>query len=210
MASTTQPPRSRKHPHERREEILRAASAIALHDGLDAITLRAVAERIGVRPGLIGHYFPAVQTLVIAAFTRAVAIEREQLIPAHGSPGERMTRLAARAHSPQAQPLARLWLNARHLSRFEPTLATALQEQETLDRARLLDLIVEGIAAGDFRTEDPFSACVRILIAVDGVGAYVNNTETFDAPAYEHFVADVAEWSLGLSPGALRDDDSTP
>lgn len=191
-------------PEERREEILSEAANIALDGGLESITLRAVAERLGVRPGLITHYFPAVQDLVIAAFVRAVANEREQLIPLHGTPIERMARLTARAQSPASHEMARLWLNARHLSRFTPALAQALEEQEALDRARLLELIGIGADTGDFSVDDPMDACVRILIAVDGVGAYINNTGNFTNEAYANFVSDTAEWALGLRPGALR------
>lgn len=191
-------------PDERREEILAEAAMMALDTGLESITLRAVADRLSVRPGLIWHYFPAAQNLVIGAFVRATSGERERLIPLDGTPTDRMARMVARAQSPESSPLARLWLNARHLSRFSPELGQALEEQEALDRGRLLDLINAGNAAGDFSAVDPFGACVRILIALDGVGAYVNNTGTFTDDAYTYFVSDAAEWALGLSPTSLR------
>ncbi|WP_259608259.1 MULTISPECIES: hypothetical protein [Microbacterium] len=76
--------------------------------------------------------------------------------------------------------------------------------QEALDRDRLVALIEEGVQSGDFRTDDPFAACVRIFIAIDGIGAYANNRNAFPEGSYVHFVADVAEWTLGLEPGVLR------
>jgi AcrR family transcriptional regulator len=203
MVSSGEGRNVRKRPEERREEILSEASALALESGLENVTLRAVADRLGVRPGLITHYFPVAHDLVIAAFVRAVAAERDLLIPLDGPPLERMARLTARAQSPEGHDMARLWLNARHLSRFSPQLAQALEEQEALDRQRLLELIEAGKADGMFSPADPFDACVRILIAVDGVGAYVNNTGTFVNDAYAHFVSDTAEWALGLRPRSL-------
>lgn len=59
-------------------------------------------------------------------------------------------------------------------------------------------------AAGEFAAGDSHAACVRILVAVDGVGAYVNNVGSFDEDAYTRFVTDVAEWSLGIPAGKLR------
>jgi hypothetical protein len=53
--------------------------------------------------------------------------------------------------------------------------------------------------------EDPFVACIRILVAIDGVGAYVNNVGSFEYQAFTRFVTDVAEWSLGISTGTLRE-----
>jgi hypothetical protein len=102
-----------------------------------------------------------------------------------------------------SEPLARMWLNARHLARFSLALDEALQEQDALDRERLTAIIEDGIATGDFRTTDATAACIRILIAVDGGGSYVNSTDDLSHPAHVHFVADVAEWTLGLAPGTL-------
>ncbi|GAA2037437.1 hypothetical protein GCM10009819_22550 [Agromyces tropicus] len=205
MVSSPIAPRTRRRPEERRAEIIAEAASIALGEGLERITVRAVAERLGVRPGLITHYFPAVEDLVIAAFVQAIAHEREELIPAEGDPMQRMAQLVSRAEGPESRELSRLWLNARHLSRFRPALAEALEEQEAIDRDRLVELIEAAIVAGDV-TEgvDPLAACIRILIAVDGVGAYANDPGAFEHDAYGHFVADVAEWALGLRAGALR------
>ncbi|MFJ4264327.1 TetR family transcriptional regulator [Paenarthrobacter nicotinovorans] len=204
MVSSPATTRTRKLPDERRAEILAEAASIALSEGLERITLRAVADRLGVRPGLISHYYPAAEDLVVAAFVRAVSEEREELFPDGGTPLDRMAHLVSRMEGGVAAPLSRLWLNARHLCRFMPALDEALQAQEHLDRSRLVALIEDGVAAGEFATRDPFAACVRILVAIDGVGAYVNNVGSFEVDAFTRFVTDVAEWSLGIAPGSLR------
>ena len=41
-------------------------------------------------------------------------------------------------------------------------------------------------------------------MAVDGQSASVNNSGEPSPAAYERFVSDVAEWTLGLEPGTLR------
>ncbi|QIK62464.1 TetR family transcriptional regulator [Leucobacter viscericola] len=193
--------RSRKPPAERRAEILAQASFIALADGLERVTLRAVADRLGVRPGLISHYFPAVEELVAEAFALAVSGEREQMFAGAGSPASRLAALVRRVTSGEADGLARLWLNARHLGRFSEVLATAIAAQEVQDRERMLALIRDGVAVGEFRTDDPFAACVRIFIAIDGYSVYVNSVDEFEVTAYTRFVSDVCEWTLGLGSG---------
>lgn len=204
MMSSAPDARARKPPAERRAEIVRTAADLALESGLEGITLRAVADRLHVRPGLISHYFPVADDLVIAAFVHAVSDEREALVPEGGAPLERMARLVSRVESSDARPISRLWLNARHLSRFRPALDEALEEQESMDRDRLTALIDDGIAAGAFAPDDAFTACVRIFIAIDGFGAYANNTGAFASDAYWRFVTDTSEWALGLEPGRLR------
>lgn len=198
------PQRARKDPGERRAEILEAAARLALEEGLERITLRAVADRLGVRPGLISHYFPAAEDLVVAAVSLALAGEREQLLPLEGAPLARMAFLVRRVESGAADELARLWLNARHLARFIPALASAIEEQESLDRDRMMALIEDGVASGDFHPADAYAACVRIFIAIDGFGAYVNSEVLFEHPAFLHFVSETAERELGLPGGALR------
>lgn len=204
MVSSPAAPRIRKRPEERREEILAAAAQIALAEGLERITLRAVADRLGVRPGLITHYFPAAEDLVTAAFARAASGEREQLFPREGTPLQRLSQLVALIESEDSRDLSRLWLNARHLSRFSPALDEAVGAQQHLNRARLREIIEDGIAAREFAEVDVIAAGDRILMAVDGQSAYVNNTGAVADAAPEGFVAEVAEWTLGLQPGALR------
>lgn len=204
-SSPASAPRARKRPEERRAEILDVASQLALAEGLERITLRAVAERLGVRPGLISHYFPAAEDLVAAAFSLAITGEREELIPSHGSPLERVAHLVQRTESGAADELSRLWLNARHLSRFAPALDAVLEAEEELDRNRLLGLIEEGVSSGAFTPNgDAYSACIRIFVSVDGYGAYVNNTGPFSHPAYDRFVSDCVVRELGIPEEELR------
>jgi AcrR family transcriptional regulator len=204
MVSSGDARRVRKRPEERREEILATAADIALTEGLERITLRAVADRLGVRPGLITHYFPAAEDLVVAAFARAASGERAQLFHRDGTATQRLARLVAGYESHESWDLARLWLNARHLSRFSPALNKALIEEEALNQAGVAGIIAEGIAAREFADVDPHIAGTRILMAVDGQSASVNNSGKPSPEPYEHFVSDVAEWTLGLEPGTLR------
>jgi len=196
--------RVRKRPEERRAEILDTAAAIALDGGLERITLRAVADRLGVAPGLISHYFPVAEDLVAEAFAAAATAERGQLFAASGTGVQRIAGFIARVRHPGSHDMTQLWLNARHLSRFRPAIAAALRAQEELDRTQLVELIEAGMASGEFATTDALTACVRIFIAVDGVGSYVNDESSFEHPAYEGFVTDAAEWALGIPPGALH------
>ncbi|MFB7594020.1 TetR family transcriptional regulator [Streptomyces sp. NPDC056160] len=81
MTSRPRPARIRKQPGERRAEIVRTAARIALEEALERVTLRRVADELGVRPGLVGHYFPAAGDLVSEAFTHAATGERAALLP---------------------------------------------------------------------------------------------------------------------------------
>ncbi|MGI5439841.1 TetR/AcrR family transcriptional regulator [Streptomyces shenzhenensis] len=73
--------RVRKAPAERRNEIVATAARIGLTEGLECVTLRRVADELGVQPGLVGHYFPAADHLVAEAFTGATMAELDTLLP---------------------------------------------------------------------------------------------------------------------------------
>ncbi|QQC87280.1 TetR/AcrR family transcriptional regulator [Streptomyces alfalfae] len=207
MTSRPQPKHTRKSPQERRAEIVRVAARIALEEGLELITLRRVAQDLEVRPGLIGHYFPAADELLAEAFTHATTEERESLLPpgeADLPPVDRLARFLVGLADGDYLGLSRLWLNARHLSRFKASLRLAVRAQESRTRAALVDLIDEGVRAGEFTTDDSMRTALHTLIAVDGLGSYAND----EAPPEELDMRDVAietaETRLGLPPGTLR------
>ena len=204
MMSSPTTGRSRLDPAMRREQIVAEAAEIALTEGLERITLRAVAERLGVRAGLITHYFPAAEELVVTAFERAASTERDTLFRLGGTARRRLVRFLAEVSDDRSRNLARLWLNARHLARFSPALALALEQQEAEERDLLLLLLEEGIAGGDLPPVDAAAAGIRILVAVDGAGAYANDITDFTDDTFTHVVSDIAEWALGMPAGSLR------
>ncbi|MEE1840899.1 TetR/AcrR family transcriptional regulator [Streptomyces sp. JV190] len=207
MTSRPQPTRTRKPPGERRAEIVRTAADIALEEGLERITLRRVADELGVRPGLIGHYFPAADTLVSEAFSHAATKERESLLPddERELPADvRLARFLVRLTDGEYRDLSRLWLNARHISRFRTGLRTAVRTQESETRTALADLVEEGRCTGHFTTGDALGAALHILVTIDGLGAYANDDTRMDHPELEDMAITTAERLLGLARGALR------
>ncbi|MER6996693.1 TetR family transcriptional regulator [Streptomyces sp. NPDC000410] len=207
MTSRPRPIRTRKLPEQRRAEIVETAAHIALEEGLELITLRRVAEEMGVRPGLISHYFPAADNLVSEAFTHATTRERDSLLPPHEQdlpPVERLARFLVGLADGDYLDLSRLWLNARHLSRFKDSLRHAVRTQESETRAALVALVDRGVRAGEFTTDDALRATLHILIAVDGLGAYANDDSPPQDPDLSDVAIETAESRLGLASGTLR------
>ena len=65
---------ARRPPAERRAELAASARAVALDEGLAAVTLRAVAARAGVTPALVAHYHESMDALVAETFTSIVPL----------------------------------------------------------------------------------------------------------------------------------------
>lgn len=200
----------RKPPAERRNEMVGAAARVALGEGLECVTLRRVAEELGVRAGLVGHYFPMAEELVAEAFASATMAELDSLLPEvpDGRSGrgalDAVRELLARIGGAEFDDVSRLWLNARHLSRYRPVLRDQVVSQELLWCRRLEQVVAEGVNGGVFGCEDPWAAAVRVLVAIDGTGSYVNTSADRRSAAVDGLVRDLTETVLGLSPGALR------
>lgn len=60
-------PTSAERGHETRERLLDAAAQLIVEDGWGAVTTRRVADRAGLRPGLVHYHFRTVTDLLIEA-----------------------------------------------------------------------------------------------------------------------------------------------
>ncbi|MGY4995796.1 TetR/AcrR family transcriptional regulator [Streptomyces sp. 900105245] len=210
MSSSVQRKRIRKDPAARRAEIVDAAAAVALTEGLECVTLRRIGEELAVRPGLISHYFPSAEDLVAEAFGSAATGELDRLLPAvrpEGSPTRHLSRFLSRTSGGAYDALSRLWINARHLSRYRPVLRDRVERQEADWRDRIDGLIRDGVAAGEFVTDDSLTATVQILVVLDGLGAHANTATPRRSPAVMRMAVTTAERELGLPRGALDPGD---
>lgn len=73
-------------PEERRSEVVEAAFRLLSRDGVEALTMRAVAKEAGCTIGLINHWFQSKDHLVDAALDRAVSSALERNADAMGNP----------------------------------------------------------------------------------------------------------------------------
>lgn len=205
--------RVRKAPAERRQEIVATAAQVGLTEGLECVTLRRVADELGVQPGLVGHYFPAADHLVAEAFAHATLAELDGLLPERDlDAGDADAVAIFRSFfgliaSSEFDNVSRLWLNARHLSRYRPVLHEHVVAQELLWCRRLEQVVAAGVASGRFTSTDAWAASTRILVAIDGTSAYVNTSVEHRRAPIADMVRTVAEGELGLPAGALAPAD---
>lgn len=165
---------ARKPPAVRRAEIEGAARAIALADGLAAVTMRAVAVRAGVTPALIAHYAPSMDRLVAATFSDVVGAEIDEV--AHllaGEPDSR-TRLALLVRTLMdgtRDDVTVVWVESWTLGRRNAALAAAVRDQMDRWRSVVEDLLADGSRNGAWSVDDPGAAAWLLLGMVDGLNA---------------------------------------
>ncbi|MFO0585440.1 MAG: helix-turn-helix domain-containing protein [Anaeromyxobacter sp.] len=138
--------RVRRSPEEARLLLLEAAEALVAARGPDAVTLRDVAERVGVTPGLVTHYFGTYAGLVRAVLRRQDALTAVRL----------RAELDAGAHVPDADMLiGALFAALADPTRVRLLVWAHLRGVRTGPTSRGLAAFVDGLEAAFQRTLPP-------------------------------------------------------
>lgn len=205
MSSTSPRPRTRKAPAERAAEIVAAATAIARESGLSALTLRAVADRVGVASGLVAHYQPSMDDLVAAVYTDLVEDEIsdvERLLAASRDPAQRLAALLATLMDDGREDLTVVWVEGWAMARRNVALAAAVRTQMQRWQAIVEGIIADGCREGRFTTTEPGAVAWQLIGMIDGLNAQSLARGT-DTARFAARTARAAEVLVGAVPGAL-------
>jgi AcrR family transcriptional regulator len=145
---------------ERRAAIAAAARGIALEHGLGAITMRAVAARAGMAPGLVLHYESGMDEVVAAAFA---GIVRDELDEVRGLP---LTALLDTLLDGSRSPVTLIWVQAWALAPANATLAARVREEMDAWHAMLCTVVARHGAT------EPDAVAAHILGMIDGLNAH--------------------------------------
>ena len=193
-----------------RERILEAACDVIAEHGIDDVRIARIATAAGVSPPLVHYHFETREALLGEALEhsfellgdfRTTAAEDEdwtaaqklgwmvdQSLPFAG-PGDREWRL-----------WLELWGRAARHAELKPVAARLYARYD----AWIAEVVVEGIAKGEFRTPDAHAVVQRLVATIDGVGLRV----LVDDPAMElaharRLVVESLAAQLGADPGAF-------
>jgi AcrR family transcriptional regulator len=196
----------RKSAEDRRAEIVAAATEVALSEGLEQITLRSVADRLGVAGSLVSHYFPSIDGLLAEAFRAAAVRESREIdaaVAAGTGPVGRLLALLRFHTAGDRDSMSLLWMDAWRLGRKRPALHAEVTAQMAADVEQLLALIDEGVRSGDFTPADPRVSASRILAVLDGLSVQAAMRKAVTYRAVEELVFIVAERELGAPEGTF-------
>jgi AcrR family transcriptional regulator len=162
--------------HEERRAALGAAVwRLAARDGLEAVTVRRVADEAGWSTGAVVHYFSDKEELLLFAF-RTVADRVGRRLAAATERTSAPLELA-RAQLVEGLPLdrereaeVRVWFAFLGLALTRPALARAQRLTYRAWRERVADLLLEAQRQGEIHPDVDCAAAAAALVAVvDGL-----------------------------------------
>jgi TetR/AcrR family transcriptional repressor of bet genes len=160
---------SRELAPVRRQALIEATLASLAARGLGAVSVRDVAARAGVSPGLVRHHFGGFGQLLIEAYRHVVghvdAHIDAALAAAGGDPGARMQAFLQASFAPAIvdRDLLSAWLGFWGLVRSDPAAAAVHAETYAAYRRR-----IEGLLA-PLGATDPRAAALGLSALLDGL-----------------------------------------
>lgn len=168
--------RERKDADVRRIEILDATIAQIEEHGTALLRIADVAAALQVSPALVVYHFQTKEDLIAQAFATAAQRDLDtlvQLTEASGSALERL-RVALAWYAPTGRAKGwRLWIEGWAEGLRQPILQQVGSDFDVAWRAALISIIDEGVAVGQFATEDAVGAAWRITALLDGLAVQV-------------------------------------
>jgi TetR/AcrR family transcriptional regulator, transcriptional repressor of bet genes len=142
------PPRFRRSaPDERRRALIEACAGALAQKGRDGATVREIARRASISPGLIGHYYVSIDLLVAATYRHVgttIGAALDAAIARGTTPDERLRQFIAAHFEPPVLDgdLLAIWTAFWSLVRRDPAIHAIHAEISAGYRRQLYDLLV--------------------------------------------------------------------
>ncbi|UGU33126.1 TetR/AcrR family transcriptional regulator [Mycolicibacterium smegmatis] len=155
---------------ERRREVLDATWRVIGSEGLEALTLRRIAQEAGCSNGVLAHYFRNKEDILVSAHQLAFARARKRIVEAtDGVGGITALRLAILEALPlDAERLLEAQVDVSFLGQAvgNPYLREIRSASNADSRALWAQFVVDAQRRGDIRTDEDTQIIVDEILAV--------------------------------------------
>jgi len=182
-----------------REEILDVAERLVVRAGnADAVSIRAIAEAVGVTPPSIYLHFPDKEALVFAVSERRFEEFDNTIERAGATTDDPIESLRRRGR-------AYVQFGLEHPEAYRVLFMTGYPRQDPLEAFRgagarsfqhLVDAVQRGIEAGALRPVDPLLAAVGVWTSVHGITSLLISMPSFRWPDREQLLDHVCDTQI--------------
>lgn len=190
----------------RREEILAAAAAAVARRGFAGTRVADVAADLGVSSGLLFYHFESKERLLSEAFGYSAERDLQRLDRAVGRRGSAVSRLRAvlRLYQPSGHaPGWTLDIEAWAEALRTPEIREASRALDRRWRAAIEQVVRDGVAAREFRVDDPAEAVLRITTLLDGLAVATQVRGSLPRTVAIRWAAEHTARELGVHPALL-------
>lgn len=158
--------------------ILSAALRLFAQHGYAAVSMRKIAQEVGVQVGALYNYTPDKQSLLFGLMRDHM----ENLVSAwatednHGAPLERLEQFARFHISYHHTRRDEVFIAYMELRNLTPENFTVIEELRRAYERELRQILIEGVASGDFNVPDPKIASMALIAMLTGVNTWFRET----------------------------------
>ena len=162
--------------HQRRREVSRATLHVVVRDGLNGVTIRAVARESGWSTGVLNHYFENKRALLLAALREAATQADHNLQKTVRSKKSSLDTIRATLEEmlpldQRRRAMCEVFAYFYGEAASDPHMAEEMQTYYTNWRRVVRDAVIEGQADGTIRKELDATLVSEMLVAMaDGLG----------------------------------------
>lgn len=188
---------------EKTAEAIRKESLMLIaHHGYDAVSMRMIADAVGVQPGALYQYFPNKQQLLVTIMREhmeelldALAAERidaEKPVKAL----EQFARFHIRYHITRADEVFISYMELRALDPEGFALIEGLRKRY---ENKLKAILTRGVELAAFKLDEPHVAAMAILAMLTGVNTWYRSGGRLSQKKIEDIYADMVLRSVGCA-----------
>ena len=176
-------PSSSERSERRRREVCEAAWRVIVRNGLETTTMRDISREGGFTTGVLTHYFPDKQAVIVGAFLAASEdwfAELHRRLAAAGAPEEQLVTLVnlALPAAPERRAEWRLWAEMWTYAGRDPDFAAQLVETDALWELEIRGILERAREAGLLANIDAAAEAAVLARLIDGLGlrAWLGNS----------------------------------
>jgi len=191
---------------ERRREILEATCKVVIERGFANTRISDVAHELDVSSGLIHYHFESKGALFAEALRFASESDLARLastVAEGDTAAEKLERIFQLYSPSESEPGWLLWIDSWGEAMRSRELRDISQELDLAWKQTIEQIIVEGVASGEFHCDDPNAAAWRLTALLDGLGVQLTVHEGVVSRAEMiDWVREAAAKELGLASSA--------